>query len=1809
MVNLHRNLSRIICKDRKTRMQSLKIGQLLKNGKYEIRRPIGKGRYGEVFLAIWHHPEGPRRVAIKWFSREVSSVLQIGTNDKLHKEIQLLSAINHESVVQVLELESESGVAFLVEEYLAGGSLHEFIFSSSSGEVNGASDSKADIANKKISAFKFINIALNLAQGLDSVHAHGFFHGDIKPSNICFRDLTFNEAVLVDFGQGGASDAALLGRNGIDVAATLSYLPPERTGFVKEVGSASSDLYSLGVSLYELISREVLFNGSNPKEIVSKILCHIPVQISNISDEIPEQLSDVIQKLMRKNPSERYQTSAGLIADLLYCKEFIEQNKTIPAFALGRRDKMRELNYKIPMVGRRSELEFLEELMNRTLDGFGKSVFIGAPSGSGKSRLASEFSARARAHGMRILSAKFSEFERNVPFSAIGVALQEYAIWLRTQTETVIEEWRENIFVLLGEKGSLLSKRMSYFSDLLPSFPPIKKMQKEEETIEFYNVLAKLLSCLAADSKGYIIFLDDLQWADFESLEVVKRIEVLDQENALNKTLFLGTYRSDEVGADHFLQTKILANIEHEKILKLGPLIKKESDELVGYLIDESGIEIDKLKDITYRLTQGNPFFIYEYLKSSISTGVFSLHSNGDKWVFDESLAASVAMTRGAAGLVAERIRCLPLPAKEVILVASVLGNSIELNALKHVLNKSIIRKLANESNYSFKEEIELWKSSNEFQLDKFLESACEKLNRDHLINLSDLKLTFFHDKIRESAYELLDLIDKKNIHRDFAEYFSPTYLDKENTSQKVSSKDIFELAFHVIQGFESQYTNSARKLLYLAAQRATEVFSYAKSREYLETASKMFASEIETNDLNQWIEIHDLLADSLALSEQLESAINLYKLILERVENKLHRAELYAKLSEYNLFLFRYKESLDASVNGTKLINFNFVNSVPLAILSAFYWIPMLLFTIAIHSTGFLTKKTLNTREEEIRFRILKTLQMSSYYTSPICTTINQFKVSTLLIGYSENFYRAHMIINWGILAAAVGLEKLSLYFLSIGIDYFERFPNPLATGYAIFIKTYVLDFPLGRLEKSRIELKKAFEILSGVGESFWRSNSLLAQIQIDSFGLGSGDSAECSLQLIALWKQVKFEPTSLGCVMKNLLLEGNDVEVDKWMEITIEAGKSVKKQGFNTIDSCYANLAPGEIYLMRGESEKALPLLKEAFLIHFIHSHRVVYCNYSPIPLALAYVRLHKPFFAIFPLIVAWINILMNVKIFKPLTLFATGEFFAELKLTRLAYLCFESGINIARKNNWLPTLAEGNFCLGKLLMSTHSEYAESLIDNARFYYQERGQVFLENKCDEIFKSNRQRRTLNKNVSTHNTTSEVNPRNGFALRHNIEISSLLDIFLRLSSLTNKDLLLQAVLESFCSCTGADLAIVFLKNKNSWLPHKSLGVSLEALSQGLYGKVAVDKGFIDFFIQSNKIVPCIRNATEHVFSANIAGSVMVLPLRHSEDTYAYCYLANAKIDDLFNEHSVSIVEPISTQAAIALQNVHLLAEVAEKAELDAELLGAKAVQEALLPLSDCKLPGMPISHWYQAATSAGGDWLSYFFNPATRRIYLFVGDVTGHGFPSALISGVACGAVFASEYTLENLSSINQLSAAEHLQLIARATNKAVFRTGMRTKRLMTMCFVSLDIDTGEVALINAGHVPPLIIQESPSKKPRFVNPSSRLGYKEDSEFIVMNFQLNPGDRICIYTDGLTENYGPSESVLDQKQIIKILETKVSVSETCEQIVNSGLKIWADIPLEDDVSVLVAHWYGPEIARSDIEVNKSQISRNTKVA
>ena len=1767
--------------DEESAMKSPKVGQLLQKGKYEIRKHIGSGRFGEVFLAMHHQLSGPVPVAIKWFSEDVLSRSDFGIDGKIHLETALLSKIKHPAVVSLIGIEIEKDSCFLVEEFLEGGNLKEYI-----PEFIGLSKDEFNINKCK----KFVEIALALCNGLDAVHSQGFFHGDIKPNNICFRDSEKSEPVLVDFGQSGVSDEALLGNSTHQVAATLRYLPPERTGFVKVSGNAVSDLYSLGVSLYELAAGVELFNGQSTKEIVTLILSHVPDRLCLINDHFSEQISDIIQKLIRKNPADRYHTAAGVAADLEKCHGELLKHKMPSLFALGRKDKIRELNYKIPMIGRDFEMTFLSQLISDTLNGNGKLVFIGAPSGTGKTRLAAEFSMMARSFGFRIFSSKFSEYERNVPLSAIGVALQEYAIWLRQQPADIREKWKFKISKDFAANGSVIAGRFSYLSDLLPEFAPLPKMTKDEEAQLFFKTVAVFLTYLNADCSGYVIFLDDLQWSDAESLQIVQELQILQKLNKLGNTLFVGTYRNDEVLAEHPLEINVLKNITEGQKIILAPLSVTESDKLVHHLIDEEGLEVQKLAKTTFYLTRGNPFYIYEYLKSAISTGVYSLDKNGNKWIFDPSLAITAAMSRGALALVKDRICKLPEGPRQTVLIAGVLGNNIDINHFRKVVSECLLPLVKLESKFEVGEfhfGFEQWFDGENKLISDFFPFVCDKLRLEHLITNSAIHFSFFHDKIREAAYELLPAEARQPIHKCYGDILANILLGSENSGNKPSSKDIFEAAFHIMEGYDGTSSRISRDLLHLASMRAMDSFVYSKAKEYLSFASHLFDIKLTEEDKKQWVSIHTSLAHCLALNERLDEAIKLYEEILLFVHDPLQKAEIYAKLTEYNMQMFRHREASEAGIKGLGLLNETMIHTHFKAIWYGLYILPKFVFVLLYFKTFGKQHIEVETHREEIKFRLKIALLVALYFTRPLAAVPNQMIFTLEILFHKDSYYRNMMIIYWGPVFGAVGLTQLSRKCFSSGVNYFEKYHNPVAKGFLNFQWGYVCEFPAGNLQVAHLKTMKAFEQLSTVGESFWRSLSLQSKIHIDNFGAGNGDAAEAANQLIAIWRRVQFEPSFVGCVMKDFLFRGKNDEVEEWMQRTIASGVSIKKQGFDTIDTCYSSLAPGEIYLLRGENKEALPLLRDAFWVHMRHLHRVAFCTYSAALLAVAYIRLKKPIKAIIPLLFAWLNMALNVRIYRSQTWYVSAEFFDLLKLTRISDFCFKRGIAFAEKNFWSPIAAEGQMAFGKSLLNRNPIYAEGLIGRAKSYFNDKGNVFLANKCDQLSRMSLAHRVQ---IDTRHTDL-VSPQNKSKKKkisgQKIDNNALLNRFLNLSAMTQFDQLIQTALTEFKNLAQCEIAILYLENDNEFKPYSALGLQIDDIlcDENTIGKV--DNNLVSSYIKSGKIVPEMRKNENLIVGKKFAESVLFFALVHNNHISAYCYLSDKYLDQVMDSTSLEILNLIAAQVSVALYNISMLKSVREKAEFELEWKAIQEAQETLLPMRDEKIPQIAVAYRYYPASKTGGDWINYFFNPQCNTMYLCVGDVTGHGFPSALITGVVYGAVFSCEYTSKRFEDKGLSTAEEHLTLIARSTNLAVLKTGKQTGRLVTMSFISIDIITGLVCYINAGHTPPLWFQNGIGKTKLLNNPSNRLGYSADSQFTVKCIQLTPGDSLCVFTDGLTENRGPDQSTLEVRQIKTLLESATNPEEACETIIEKGRSIWNGEPFEDDICLAVVKWEG----------------------
>ena len=253
--------------------------------------------------------------------------------------------------------------------------------------------------------------------------------------------------------------------------------------------------------------------------------------------------------------------------------------------------------------------------------------------------------------------------------------------------------------------------------------------------------------------------------------------------------------------------------------------------------------------------------------------------------------------------------------------------------------------------------------------------------------------------------------------------------------------------------------------------------------------------------------------------------------------------------------------------------------------------------------------------------------------------------------------------------------------------------------------------------------------------------------------------------------------------------------------------------------------------------------------------------------------------------------------------------------------------------------------------------------------------------------------------------------------------------------------------------------------------------------------------------------------------------------------------------------------------------------QLMEKAKLEGELQAAQAVQEQLLPLSG-NLPGLHISTYFQPAETAGGDWYGYIHHEEQNRVTFYIGDITGHGITSAVLTGVVCGAVYAAEKRSKQLGHVTSMQ--EQLQMAAESLDSILFETAARTGHMMTMCFLSIDLSTGEACSLNAGHTWPIFARRNGGEISceKLPGGGSLLGSGSQS-YGIHSFSLNQGDTILLYTDGLVENESKNGEVLNYRRLRTILSTNGTLAEQMQSLEQTIAKLWTDVKLSDDVTFL----------------------------
>src|SRR5882724_7733939 len=482
----------------------------------------------------------------------------------------------------------------------------------------------------------FLRLAIAVAAALTQVHRRSLVHKDIKPANILVNRTT-GEVKLTGFGI-----ASRLPRERQapappeSIAGTLAYMAPEQTGRMNRSIDARSDLYALGVTLYELLTGTLPFTASEPLEWVHCHLARRPVPPAERRQGVPDGVSAIVMKLLAKTAEDRYQTAAGLERDLRRCLAQWEAERRIAAFPLGAHDTPDRLVLPEKLYGRAREIDTLLASFDRIVkNGAPELVLVSGYSGIGKSSVVNELHKVLVPSRGLFASGKFDQYKRDIPYSTLAQAFQSLVRQILVKNEAEVGQWRRALQEALGANGQLIINLIPELEFIIGKQPPVPDLPPQDARNRFQLVFRRFLCAFARPEHPLALFLDDLQWLDAATLELLERL-ITDPD--VRHLMLVGAYRDNEVSSSHPL-TRTLGAIHKAgarmQEIVLSPLGLDDVGRLVSDALHCEGDSGHPLAQLVHEKTGGNPFFSIQLLTTLAEEGLLRFDPNAAAWIWD----------------------------------------------------------------------------------------------------------------------------------------------------------------------------------------------------------------------------------------------------------------------------------------------------------------------------------------------------------------------------------------------------------------------------------------------------------------------------------------------------------------------------------------------------------------------------------------------------------------------------------------------------------------------------------------------------------------------------------------------------------------------------------------------------------------------------------------------------------------------------------------------------------------------------------------------------------------------------------------------------------------------------------------------------------------------------------------------------------------------------------------------------------------------------------------------------------------------
>ncbi|MBC2713953.1 MAG: protein kinase [Desulfobacteraceae bacterium] len=1433
--------------------------------RYHIGEKVAESKFSTVFRAKDLNLD--ISVALKLLPRELCRPEH---QIRFRTEAEILKDLDHPHIVKILDAGSLDNAAFdfsyyMAMEYVEGFSLDKW------GER-----SQAGIDDK-------VSLLVQITKALSAVHSKRIIHGDLKPGNILVETKDSPQAKVLDFGLSRIKDTNVID-NETDIRGTFQYMSPEQIGLLRRKVDERSDLYSLGIIAYQLLTGVHPFSTVSLSTMLHEQIAKPPDTPSLFNPDIPPVLDMIILKLLKKDPDRRYQSSIGLHADLeQYASGDLD-------FFVGEKDVSHLFHFTTHLVGRDQELKQLKKLCDMTRSSTGSVCFIAGEPGIGKTRLLNEFREFALTQKFSVCEGRCLERNSKMPWGLFRDSLSDYMKVFQRYDMEKKRSISHSLKKKCSELGKIITDLYPPAQEILGQCPKTAKVTPEQEMIRSCMALSTFTFSLSEAENGLLVLLDDLQWADVGSLKLIEEIA----RNIYDKPLLIvGTYRNNEVDKDHALHNLLYLEEKRYTVeqLFLTSFTEEEMKVFIRYVLNMDEPWIIQLAAFLYRRSLGNPFHAFELLHHLIMRNHLTRENNS--WQLRTKDLTYVSLPDTLTDMLLGRVRSLDYSVQQVLQIAAIIGKRFDMELL--------IQVITDETAGTPQRTIQA--------IDLALEN---RLIEENFLKKGEM--VFVHDRIREAFYSVMPQKERQEFHYWIG-------LAIERMHQKNISDVLFDLAYHFT---ESDRDEKILKYAYPAGRQANIEYAYDDAIKYYSIVQTILEKDLDSNR-QDWIVCNEELAKTRLNARQGKDALSLLKTLLPFRKDPQQKAVLYNWMTKAYIVEGEYRSSEEPARMGLQLIG----EWLPVGKTGILIGTLKELFLLWFHPRKpdgpGAEISTVSKQKDRVKIEfyknllwtyhvydfwkaprvVLRMLNLGEYRIGPSPELAHSLMYYAMLCGilrfYNKAFAKAEraasmakdMKNEWlmqygdlilGFLFTITGRYRKALeYFTSSHLFFIHtKEINELCTAN---MGNALCHAELGEFQHALKKINMSLRVASSTADEILLSHgSGPGAIYAN---LGDYDRAEASLMPYRHLQDRLFEQCTISITLCRINLEQTDYH--KALEYLQEAIRLDKQNSFmqhlvTEIHNLYPEVLLGE-YLTRQGKRTATASQQNAK--QFKKIDRL--CK-----IALKKNRIYPMHYG------GALKVMASCQA-------AAGNF-------AKADMYYKKAIAHHETFKQRYKLARIRYAYGMFLKDTgRQERARTELENAYMLFDQMEVPYWKEKTEAIL-----------GIRLADATSKVD------IVEEKRKQAVLDFGKEISTSHNVDDLSGLVMKKALEITGAQAGGIFLSKKDFNAVFLDTWRGINTDLEPVYSQTIVDAVF-----NSGKPIITTNAETDDTFSDQISvsrsniKSILCMPLKYNDLINGVCYLQNNLAEGVFFEKDVDLLGKLLSQAAVAIENLFLTEKLA----------------------------------------------------------------------------------------------------------------------------------------------------------------------------------------------------------------------------------------------------------------------------------------